>query len=408
MSVDLIRKSEHPVQIHTEPISSSPKSKANMNLDKFFKSFQKTDMIHSIVSNLQQNSLYDPPVRKQPTLSKSSSSLNSSNNSSSSCCSLSDSRSNLNDSSSSESENSHETRSHTHPPRILRGISLPIRPRSLKCRVSFADSNGGNLTRVRVISESTEDPPTFLLGRFSKKGYQSPSSSSGFDEEYDSEFSDSDNETDSNPYSLRPFSSPRGSAKDLSKLAEMIRGLQTKHEYSSDPRRSNSLPLNLHTNSSTGASRKNSNDTTNFIKSKPSTRKFQPCFIQPIQNTATLLKTLDTQFVSLERAIVSSGSFRGTIIVRNICFSKKVYIRYTTDNWANTKDRPAFWRRSNLDQTQDTFEFDIALWDDDNFEKISFCVQFVAGSNTYWDSNNGNDYKFQKVNLNNLSNMMKS
>ena len=41
--------------------------------------------------------------------------------------------------------------------------------------------------------------------------------------------------------------------------------------------------------------------------------------------------------VTLERSTINSGNFRGTILVKNICFHKKVFLRYSTDNWQTTR-----------------------------------------------------------------------
>jgi len=134
--------------------------------------------------------------------------------------------------------------------------------------------------------------------------------------------------------------------------------------------------------------------------SKPKQQpKFQPCFMQPAQNRQLLFDKLNENMVTLERSTINSGNFRGTILVRNICFHKKVFVRYSTDNWQTTHDRPAFWQKSNIDQTCDTFEFNATIFETEKVDKVQFCIKFQAEDRDFWDSNSGQNYAFQQIKL---------
>lgn len=294
---------------------------------------------------------------------------------------------------------------------LLRGTSLP--PSQIKKRVSFADCSGKVLRRIRVISENRDDPPSFLVNRAKKekakslshlpRGSQCSDGSSGFGESFES----SGHSDDDGMYQILPNSQTKGfTQKDLSGLANFINRLQGDHISSSSPQRCSSLPISLKQSTPKKSSELRSSSATSIstvqdrIKLKSSPKcKFQPCFVQPAQNTQLLLTKLNESMVSLERATMNSANFRGTIVVKNIDYSKKVSVRYTTDGWKTTHDRPAFWRKSNLDQSIDTFEFAVTIFDEANVDKVQFCIKFLANNKEYWDSNSGQNYAFQQVKM---------
>lgn len=84
----------------------------------------------------------------------------------------------------------------------------------------------------------------------------------------------------------------------------------------------------------------------------------------------------------------------GKILVRNLAFDKRVFVRYTSDRW-DTYDEAAATYVSG-DGNVDVFRFDIDLTGSIHNDKITteyqMAVQGVIGTSTYWDNNAGRNY----------------
>jgi len=292
---------------------------------------------------------------------------------------------------------------------IVRGKSLPP-PKDAKKRVSFADCSGKTLRRIRIISENRDDPPSFLANRANRysnslnclqRGSLSSDGSSGFGDSYSSGNSDDDS-----AFKITTGSCARGfTNKDLSGLANFINRLKDDREISANnTRRCNSMPILMNRQKIKNQFSSLRSGSASTIEEQPISKpkqqpKFQPCFMQPAQNRQLLFDKLNENMVTLERSTINSGNFRGTILVRNICFHKKVFVRYSTDNWQTTHDRPAFWQKSNIDQTCDTFEFNATIFETEKVDKVQFCIKFQAEDRDFWDSNSGQNYAFQQIKL---------
>ena len=144
----------------------------------------------------------------------------------------------------------------------------------------------------------------------------------------------------------------------------------------------------------------NSVDST--FSSHSSFRKFNPCFAQPAINTALLMQRLSKYKVTLERAtILNTNSrtkfkFRGSILCKNIDFTKNVKVHFSINNWKTSNDCIARWRRSNLDCSHDVFEFEQDLEDfNKEIKNVQFCIRYNTSSEEFWDNNDGNNYAFQ-------------
>jgi len=88
---------------------------------------------------------------------------------------------------------------------------------------------------------------------------------------------------------------------------------------------------------------------------------------------------------------------KGTILVDNVEFEKRVLVRYSTDSWKTTIQVQSQWKCSNSERSSDEFSFEISL-QESAFEVIGVVVEFaiqfecVRSQKVYWDNNLGNNY----------------
>ncbi|KAJ9119659.1 hypothetical protein QFC22_003369 [Naganishia vaughanmartiniae] len=111
--------------------------------------------------------------------------------------------------------------------------------------------------------------------------------------------------------------------------------------------------------------------------------------------------------VILERVELPSDStgplaLRGSVLVRNIMFQKWVTIRFTMDNWQTVSEVAATHVVNIPSQTTgnegwDRFTFSIKLEDfrrKIDEKQVLLCIRFSVDGNEWWDSNDGDNYKF--------------
>jgi protein phosphatase 1 regulatory subunit 3A/B/C/D/E len=90
--------------------------------------------------------------------------------------------------------------------------------------------------------------------------------------------------------------------------------------------------------------------------------KWRLTFQQPCCQYQQFRDKVEHYFVSLENVLVYAERVCGTIKVKNICFQKRVFVRYTQDKWANFTDVPArYVPNSGSLFDQFAFEFDVPL-----------------------------------------------
>lgn len=80
--------------------------------------------------------------------------------------------------------------------------------------------------------------------------------------------------------------------------------------------------------------------------------------------------------------------FLGSVLVKNLAYSKKVTIVYTTDGWATTRTLDASYQ-SAFQGGYDRWTFFQMAWQGDSFE---FAVSYEVAGKTYWDNNDGRNY----------------
>ncbi|EDO47072.1 predicted protein [Nematostella vectensis] len=100
--------------------------------------------------------------------------------------------------------------------------------------------------------------------------------------------------------------------------------------------------------------------------------------------------------VSLENAFVGGNNgmvLVGLIRVWNIAYEKKVFVRYSTDNWSSYVDLPAEFMSQSHEGTIDKYVFKLlapvglAVGD-----TIEFAVCYCVNEQKHWDNNKGNNY----------------
>ena len=127
-------------------------------------------------------------------------------------------------------------------------------------------------------------------------------------------------------------------------------------------------------------------------------RTLVPMFNQP-GSFANFFDLLRSKKVCLENAYMadSSKSIRGTVRVQNLSFSKRVVVRYTTNDWAKSTDLEATYLAGSCDGFSDKFTFCVTVLFALNVgQRFQFCLQFLAeDGQEYWDNNDGRNYVFQ-------------
>ena len=127
--------------------------------------------------------------------------------------------------------------------------------------------------------------------------------------------------------------------------------------------------------------------------------------------------------VKLESLVCESNYIlSGTILVRNICFDKRVSVRITGSHWSKFAEVTGQYLNAKCQHT-DRFSFksDLKTLSSGYHSSlpnltptsgrfstlhipalVELCVQYVAGANSefeYWDNNNGQNYKLYKISL---------
>ncbi|KHJ97526.1 putative phosphatase regulatory subunit [Oesophagostomum dentatum] len=142
----------------------------------------------------------------------------------------------------------------------------------------------------------------------------------------------------------------------------------------------------------------------NYVEDSPKdpTPTWNLLFKQPASEYVRFRETLEKDRVSLENVVLKPDSSKivGTIKVANIAFEKKVFVRYTTNNWQSYMDRQATYQPS-TSKVYDTFTFEIELpRPTDKCKRMEFCICYIANGSENWDSNGGENYKLEHADVN--------
>ncbi|KAI9003889.1 putative phosphatase regulatory subunit-domain-containing protein [Hyaloraphidium curvatum] len=84
----------------------------------------------------------------------------------------------------------------------------------------------------------------------------------------------------------------------------------------------------------------------------------------------------------------------GRILVRNLAFDKRVFVRYTSDRWDTYDETAAVYVSG--DGYTDNWRFDVDLTGSLHNDKVTteyqVAIQAIIGNQTYWDNNQGRNY----------------
>ena len=101
------------------------------------------------------------------------------------------------------------------------------------------------------------------------------------------------------------------------------------------------------------------------------------------------------QNVALEKCSTRDRSITGIILVKNIDFKKRVFIRHTVDKWRTMMDTDASYLPNSTDGLTDRFMF--TLHYPKNYPEMEFCICYSVQSGEFWDNNHRKNYKVQDV-----------
>lgn len=136
----------------------------------------------------------------------------------------------------------------------------------------------------------------------------------------------------------------------------------------------------------------------NFDKSNTSS---QSVFMELLfTNPGSLPDFLDRVYevkVLLEYVQADEFSLSGIVRVLNMAFEKKVYMRYTLNNWTTFMDILAFYIPHSSDGRTDKFSFKIITPTFLEFGgTLQFAIKYCVVAGEFWDNNNGNNYRVRR------------
>jgi protein phosphatase 1 regulatory subunit 3A/B/C/D/E len=104
---------------------------------------------------------------------------------------------------------------------------------------------------------------------------------------------------------------------------------------------------------------------------------------------------LETQNIVLEEIFFKYFMISGRLLVKNLSFQKRVFVRYSINNWEDFSECTALHHSSELNF--DYFRFSIDLLDKFVGQRLSllqlqFCFCFSCDGAEFWDSNEGKNY----------------
>lgn len=118
-------------------------------------------------------------------------------------------------------------------------------------------------------------------------------------------------------------------------------------------------------------------------------------FPRPSADYLDFRNRLQKNLVCLENCSLQEKVLSGTVKVKNVSFEKKVHVRITFDTWKTYTDMACVYMNNIYgDSENDTFSFTIDLPPAiPSQEKIEFCISYQSGERTFWDNNEGQNYK---------------
>jgi len=109
-----------------------------------------------------------------------------------------------------------------------------------------------------------------------------------------------------------------------------------------------------------------------------------------------LLEILERNKVVLNNVKFYYSYLRGTVLVKNISFEKRILIRFTFDEWKTVNEVEARYGSIKL-SGHDSFIFDIDLDLEGRLPNLQFAISYDARGESYWDNNNNKNYSMRFV-----------
>ncbi|XP_057710081.1 uncharacterized protein ppp1r3aa [Corythoichthys intestinalis] len=120
------------------------------------------------------------------------------------------------------------------------------------------------------------------------------------------------------------------------------------------------------------------------------------CLFTAPSSEEELVRRLESQMVELEKVELLPGTttFRGSVRVLNLCFSKSVYARITLDCWKSYFDLLADYVPGSSDRKTDrfTFQYTVVPPLDKGGTRVEFCLRYETSAGTFWANNQEMNY----------------
>ncbi|XP_038826370.1 protein phosphatase 1 regulatory subunit 3B-like isoform X1 [Salvelinus namaycush] len=118
-------------------------------------------------------------------------------------------------------------------------------------------------------------------------------------------------------------------------------------------------------------------------------------FTQPSSDYLLFRQRLETELVCLEHCMLKEKALSGTVKVKNLSFEKSVKVRVTFDTWKSYMDLECQYLKDNYTGSNyDTFAFEVSLPAELRPHKhIEFAICYEVNGQTYWDGNQGRNYR---------------
>ena len=113
-----------------------------------------------------------------------------------------------------------------------------------------------------------------------------------------------------------------------------------------------------------------------------------------------LLQQVYQQQVVLERIFIRGITAYGTIRVNNCSFHKRIFVKYTTDQWKTFSIVNAYYTMHYSDTNTDSFQFKLTVSRDKLLTlpmKISFVICYCANGDEFWDNNYSQNYTLEII-----------
>lgn len=118
-------------------------------------------------------------------------------------------------------------------------------------------------------------------------------------------------------------------------------------------------------------------------------------FTQPSSDYLLFRQRLETELVCLENCMLKKRALAGTVKVKNLSFEKSLKVRLTFDTWKSYTDLECHYVKDTYTGSdRDTFSFEVSLPAAlIPHEKVEFAICYEVNGQTYWDGNQGRNYR---------------